>query len=368
MKKTKNPFPFTLDRSSDVKLSVQMANSIKRLIVGGAYAAGDILPTLHEFAQALGVSLRVPREAFEILEKECYVFSRPRVGCEVLSRNDKVWYGNVLFILPGDEGSYYADVFIGVIRRTLSLEGYRLEKTTVPVGATSVGSTEELEAALSVRPTLAIVLYGSPEVERTLRAKSVPFVTVADYAVKRKGSLGNIGFGRGRALDGFVGECVRRNVREVTILGFSGKEGEVDPSSLLAAKGIAVRRHELAVEHGEGFLMGVQRAAYQKMKALLAEGRETVYFFPDDFIALGALHAISLLGEEKAAAVRFATWSNKGFAPLYFHEPARLEMDPLAHGQAVADAVVAYLQNGVLPTVEIGSVFIPGETLPALDR
>ena len=39
-------------------------------------------------------------------------------------------------------------------------------------------------------------------------------------------------------------------------------------------------------------------------------------------------------------------------------------MDPLAHGRTVGDALVTYLQDGALPNVEIGSVFIPGETLP----
>jgi DNA-binding LacI/PurR family transcriptional regulator len=364
----KESIPFTLDRSSDMRLSVQMANSLRRLIVEGFYAAGDILPTLHEFADALGVSMRVPREAFAILEKEGCVFPRPRVGCEVLARNDKVWYGNVLFVLPADEGSYYADVFIGNIRRILAREGYRLEKTAVSGGKDSGHALDDLEAALSVRPTLAIVLYGSAAVEKTLREKSVPFVTVADYAGKRKGSIGNIGFGRDRALSDFVEECVRRKVRDVTVLGFAGNEGEVDPSSLLEEKKIRVRKHELEVEHGEGFLLGVQRAAFSKMRELLSEGRDTVYFFPDDFVALGALHAISLLGEEKAAAVKFATWSNKGFAPLYFLEPARLEMDPVAHGRTVGEAIVRYLQGGVLPKTEIGSVFLPGETLAGGSR
>lgn len=356
--------PFSLDRSSGMRLSVQMANSLRRLIVEGFYAAGDVLPTLHEFAEALGVSLRVPREALAILEKECLVFPRPRVGCEVLAPGGKVWYGNVMFILPADEGSYYADVFIGAIRRILSREGYRMEKVAVGGGTDGSHALYDLEAALSVRPTLAIVLYGSAAVEKMLREKSVPFVTIADYAAKRKGAIGNIGFGRRRALPEFVADCVRRKVRDVTVLGFAGDEGEVDPSSLLAAKGIAVRKHALEVEHGEGFLYGAQRAAFMKMRELLAEGRETVYFFPDDFVALGALHAISLLGEKKAAAVKFVTWANKGFAPLYFRDPARLEMDPLAHGRTVGDALVTYLQDGALPNVEIGSVFIPGETLP----
>ena len=364
VEKMKKVFPFTLDRSSDVRLSVQMANSLRRLIVDGFYAAGDILPTLHEFASALNVSLRVPREALAVLEKEGYVFPRPRVGCEVLARNDKVWYGHVMFILPADEGSYYADVFIGSVRRRLAREGYRLEKVAVGGGSGDDRALDDLEAALSVRPTLAIVLYGSAAVEKMLREKSVPFVTIADYAAKRKGAVGNIGFGRRRALPEFVADCVCRKVRDVTVLGFAGNEGEVDPSSLLAAKGIAVRKHALEVEHGEGFLYGAQRAAFMKMRELLAEGRETVYFFPDDFVALGALHAISLLGEKKAAAVKFVTWANKGFAPLYFRDPARLEMDPLAHGRTVGDALVTYLQDGALPNVEIGSVFIPGETLP----
>ena len=361
--KIQKSLPFTLDRSSDERLSVQMANSLRRLIVEGFYAAGEILPTLHEFSRALNVSLRVPREALAILEKECYVFPRPRVGCEVLARDDKVWYGNVMFILPGDEGSYYADVFIGTIRRALARNGFRLEKVSVSSGNMADASFEDLEAALSVRPTLAIVLYGSAQVEKILREKSVPFVTIADYSAKRKGSVGNIGFGRGRALGDFVSACVSNNVRNVTILGFEGNEGEVDPSSLLAEKGIAVQKHDISIEHGEGFLMSVQHAAFEKMRNLLVKENDTLYFFPDDFVAMGALHAISLLGEEKAAKIKFVTWANKGFTPLYFLNPTRLEMDPVAHAHTVADAVITYLRSRELPHVEIGSTFVSGETL-----
>ena len=53
--------PFSVNRSEGRDLTSQMADGLRRAIVGGYYKAGQALPTLEEFSSGLGVSMNVAR-------------------------------------------------------------------------------------------------------------------------------------------------------------------------------------------------------------------------------------------------------------------------------------------------------------------
>ena len=53
--------PFSLDRENRRPLSAQMFEGVRQAIVDGFCKPGDALPTWAEWADALDVSMRVPR-------------------------------------------------------------------------------------------------------------------------------------------------------------------------------------------------------------------------------------------------------------------------------------------------------------------
>ena len=59
--------PFRIDRGSRTNLAEQMADGLREAIVTGFYRPGDFLPNLQVMARQLGVSMRIPREALEML-------------------------------------------------------------------------------------------------------------------------------------------------------------------------------------------------------------------------------------------------------------------------------------------------------------
>ena len=58
--------PFSIDRFSGKSLADQIADGIRGAVASGVYRSGDVLPTRKQFARALKVSERAPREAVAV--------------------------------------------------------------------------------------------------------------------------------------------------------------------------------------------------------------------------------------------------------------------------------------------------------------
>ena len=87
-------------------------------------------------------------------------------------------------------------------------------------------------------------------------------------------------------------------------------------------------------------------------------------FFIDDYIARGAFTAMLENGFRLGDDVRAGAISNLGIDLVYGKDVTRLEFDPCAVAERIAEAVVAYLETGVFPSGVTASYrFVPGETL-----
>ena len=122
--KARRPLPFRVYRNIAENLSDQVADGLRQAIMTGYYRKGEALPNLDEIAAALGVSLRIPREAIAKLAAESLVSPRPRLGCIVLGRRESLWRGRVLAITTDfAEGSFHSSVLLGELRRRLAAAG-----------------------------------------------------------------------------------------------------------------------------------------------------------------------------------------------------------------------------------------------------
>ena len=92
--------PFSVNKNLAVNLSDQLADGLRGAILSGYYKKGEMLPKLSDMASALGVSMRIPREAVAKLASENLVSPRQRLGCVVLGRREAYWRGQVLAIVP----------------------------------------------------------------------------------------------------------------------------------------------------------------------------------------------------------------------------------------------------------------------------
>ena len=60
----------TLDPEVKKPLTQQLAELLRKGIVGGSWKAGDVLPGIHELARMCNTSEKVPRKALSILAAE----------------------------------------------------------------------------------------------------------------------------------------------------------------------------------------------------------------------------------------------------------------------------------------------------------
>ena len=208
------PIPFKIDRNLMVNFAEQMAEGFRAAIRRGYYRPGEILPKQSEIADALGVSIRIPREAYRILERNRCVRSRRGVGCEVVGRQEGVWKGRILLAYPSEgDGSYSQSVFFGSIRRRLTEAGYLVTLGGIDHSPTSKPDFAPLISMLHTPYDLVAVFYPRKACERILGGCGMPVIYGSD--VFREGDI----FGED-SFDALSARCRELGVRRVLLAGY----------------------------------------------------------------------------------------------------------------------------------------------------
>lgn len=363
------PLPFRIVKDDATPLVRQVADGLRTAVLGGYYSPGDRLPSFDAMAKMLGVSRIVTKEAFRRVAAEGLLASRERLGTFVRDTSEKRWLGHVVFVGFADDGNFFQSVFSGVLRDTFMEAGYFFTEVHLRRKAGDGKSgCSSLDYALSRSVDLAITCNSPAGAISLLAERKVPFVYVADSPRKPAGAVGLTRFDRCLAIGGFVGECLRQGIREV--VEFCWEKQNVDVGPACRKAGISVEKIVVRSDVTFSPLLNLQRAGMNAFaKAMRDPAFETgnprrLYFFNNDFLASGALLALSRAGLEAPGDIRVATWANAGLGPVYHRELSRMEMDPFAAGSTVASAALEYLNTGKYPKgAVIGPKWVAGETL-----
>ena len=95
------------------------------------------------------------------------------------------------------------------------------------------------------------------------------------------------------------------------------------------------------------------------------EARPDLVIFTDDHVAFGGFLALALRGVKVPGDTSVITLSNRGAASVWPQSLARIEVDPLADGKALADYAVAKIEGRPASEISWRVRFIPGETFPS---
>lgn len=364
----KKKIPFSVDRDAGKPLVAQVRDGLREAIIGGYYRPGDALPSYRALAPALGVSAIVTKAALRRIADEGLTAPRPRVGSVVRDRAGKRWLGHVLLVGPEHGSSYLQTVLAGALRDRLAGEGYLLSQTCVPANGDGSRDFSQLDAALARSVDLAVVLYRRDATMRRLADAGVPFAALAELRTAPRGAVGFTRLDYGLAAEPFADACLLAGAEEVVEFWWDGRMCDV--SSACRRRGIAVRKVKVAIpsDASPWRLAAYRRAGMEAFASHLAAGggrsRRTVHFFADDYLADGALQAMSYAGLRAPEDVRFAAWGNRELGPVYPREVSRMEMDLSGAAETVASAALAYLKTGVYPTGTVaGPKWIGGETM-----
>ena len=355
---------FALDQTSPVPLSDQLVSRLKDAIVRGVYSPGEVLPGIVELAAAAGVSEKVSRKALRRLADEGWVSTRRHVGSVVLARTGNVVRWRVLFFSHNPFFCYYTDRMVSELRtRLLHEEG---GVSTIAIRrCCGANSYLQLEEVLKERWDLILEDNKDKTSRKMIEDSGWPFVVIGcDARVAPSTAVNCVGcmtLSMGLAAQDFVLACARRNVHSVVQL--QCYHGAFDVAERLRIMGVAVKTIHTSIDLDPE---GVARESYVIVDGWFRKGRPRlpdVILFTDDYLAQGGLLALRTHGVRIPEDVSVVSFVNKGHLPIWDQSLTRLEMDPVAHGAALAKAVRTYLHGKPFPAgLVLGTVWKPGET------
>ena len=369
-RKTAPKMPFRVDRNLGVDIATQVTDGIRTAILTGFYKPGDTLPKVLEFSHGLHVSLRAPLAAYRALKREGLISPRRGLVTVVVGPKADVFHGRVVIVRPYDNPYYYnAAVEAGLMRR-LTAAGYAVAiVSALPLdrGGDDDGGgrfdVRQLAAALRQNTSLAIILSSVPPIERAVAATGTPYFVLGVDKSATDGCIGSAPIDIDSALPGVLRRLRERNVRSLVQMGIR----QMDLMDSAALRATCESYEEMAgwPKHVRRVTQeDVVRAAYDFFRSRYRTKADLpdAFLFTDDYLARGALLALLAAGIRTGRDVLVIAFANKGTTPLH-PDPIDLVLsDPTRNADAIAEALIAYLNSGVAPgTLALGNAFTLGE-------
>lgn len=341
-----------------------MADGLRSSIASGHYKSGDKLPNLHEIAAALNVSEIVTRRAVQLLTKEGLLNPRRGTGIAVCGTDAKTWRGHVLFIHWSGVEMHYHNVLSGVMVEQLHTANVLVSTLHVSV-VDGANSFAKVRAELGHAISLAVIEGPAAELAPMLVERNIPFIQISQTSDFAPQAVRKLSVRHEAVLGAIRDHCLACGVR--TVLQVAPVQGPaLDIGPTLTADGLTVDTLRTMSVPGMDYPEAVERGALRAMEHWLAARPKLpdLLWFSDDFVARGALLALSLRGIRVPDDVQVISWANKGHGPVFIKPLTRVEMDPKAHGALVTQCILEQLTgqpNGSAP-VELAPTFIAGET------
>jgi len=187
---------------------------------------------------------------------------------------------------------------------------------------------------------------------------------------KQKKCLGVLVSNETDALNAFVEDCCRAQVRSVCRFSF-GKKWDLDPVRSLEAEGCFVE-DVCALDYISRCetLSDFMRAGQRAMQKRLGRGPlPDLLFFTDDYMVMGALPVLLEHGVRVPEDVFVVSHANKGFCPPFTKSLARIEFDPCESARRIAASVIAWFRTGRMSELgELNRSYVRGATFPTGGR
>jgi DNA-binding LacI/PurR family transcriptional regulator len=356
----------SLDRSRGEPLHDQIYRQLKYAIASGKCRAGEALPSIRDLARMTGAGENTARHALMRLAAEGLTTMRRHVGSIVA---DGTFFPDlprrILFCTSSYYFGFYFGQLVAEIRKRLTLEGRGIQ-TSFASGYKGGDELEQLSERLKARWDLIVKIDGEDiESRRAIEMSGWPFVTIGNgwkTARSRMPScVGTVELRMRLGVLDFVHDCIRKGVRRV--LQVCQASYSYNVAEALAVADIATETIMTGVPDMPADVERDGLEATRKRLSSRTLPMPDVVFFTDDHLGRGGLYAISNLGLKVPEDVKVVTHVNKGNGPVWIKSLTRLEMDPVEHGRAIAEAIAGHLAGNPFPdNLVLGSRYIRGET------
>ena len=370
--------PFSIDRSSCIKLPYQVADGLRSAIQSGVWKPGERLPSSRELKRMLGVSVRAPAEALQILAAEGLITLREKCGAVVSETQFPTVKGRVLLIVPGGAQIRSVGVLMENVRRDLNAAGYLVVTTSVLREKDFVEddhdpyNLDQLEHELRMAYSL-VVLYGTPPftdgIVRLLAKARHPFLVVGGPHAAAANCIGSIGYSMDRAIGKFTGHCQRAGIKRAVFVR-KWRDDRSNVANALRKAGVKVEMLSVPQCFERGRAEDLWHMAYASFEKILSEKGckwlPDLIYFTDDHCFQGAV--MSLLKRKISVPddVRLVTETNAGIRPPFTVSIACIENDLKKSANTISAAVLDYLERSrkIPSDLFLDCEYVSGDTFP----
>jgi len=355
----------SVDRQAAAPLHEQLYRQLRDAIAGGFYRPGEKLPAFRDLARETGVGGKTARRALLRLAAEGWTTMRPHIGSLVAERGlSDGSLRRILVFTPLYYFSYYSGQLLAETRARLASSGQGVS-IVVASGYRGEDDFRQLSERLLERWDLILEMGHAKKARKAIEDSGRPFLILGGGGPFAPSSapncVGAVDVRSLLALPDFIRACVRKRVKSVLML--LSEEIPNDAAEMLAVSEIRTRTLLFGdLDSPEAVMRAGFRATHDYF-ASKANPWPDVILFADDYLAQGGLTALLSLGIHAPKDIAIVSHANKGHGPIWEKTLTRLEMDPNAHGAAIAEAIAGFLDGRPFPrNFVLGSAYRPGQT------
>lgn len=344
-----------------------IADSLRRELAGGRYRAGEPLPSVRELQGRFGAAEYAVRRALHALRDEGLVSIVRHVGALATDKASLAWKGHVAFVHASTTGSFFLHRLADRISNRLETAGWMFHQVFLVPAGDAIADTGPLLRHIAGGLDLAIVMSEFRQIDDLDRA-GVPYIVIGGGASDFPNARAVVRTERSECFANLIAAIRARRLKTLAEVDFERRTNRHFIGQLVAA-GIEVRhlmcRFDKDGEHSLGNIAALGRRAVADFldKSRTLRRPTDAILFNDDYLAIGGIEAILEAGLRIPEDIRVVAYSNKGNEPVFGRSLARIENDPAADADAVADYVLALLEGRRATAPRLRLRFVPGESL-----
>lgn len=347
-------------------MAVQFAEGVRRAIECGVFGDGDVLPPVKDWAAALGCSVFVPRRGMGMLAEKGVLTIKKHVGAVVNRR--MVLRGNaktVIYVSVDNGDIWTRNVFTFRLKEVLEKAGIRFRRISVGNGS-EVGESSELKEAICDGVDFALCEISNPKIAKPFVSANIPYAVIATGVSKFPGAVTVFRWVDQQLMGGITALLRDSGCRSVMHFGFGSWLNDSMSAELYAA-GIRLQRRRISSQCGKDSSPACwQQSTLDMFESMLSAGKgwlPDALLFSDDYIAAGALLALTHHSVEIPEDVKVITLSNKGLGPVFFRPLTRFEVDHASNAELIGAWLCKILNGKPIPPPSISAKLIRGDTL-----
>jgi DNA-binding LacI/PurR family transcriptional regulator len=351
-----------MNRSDDI------ADALRGELTSGRYRAGNLLPSVDFLQTRFGCGEYSVRRALQQLRDEGLLSIRQHIGTVVTATRSRAWKGHVAFIHTSRRAAFFVSRLSVILGNRFEAAGWCYHPVFTAAAKDGQIDTEAIERHIANGLDFALVLSEFRQIAALLDRAGVPYAVLNGYARDFPNACGVIRDDLRQCFADLVAALKASGVSDVVEFDCERRMNR-DFKNILFAAGIDSHRILLAWDNERPHSITDFRAlGHSAITEFLADGHNRahlpdVFLFTDDYLASGAIAALYEAGLRIPDDIRVVSFINRGDEPALGVTMARIENDPDAYGETVADYALDILAGRHPAPPRVPWRFIPGDSL-----